>query len=400
MKVLFSFILIGLQILVFAQDTVQFGGFIKYDMFYDTRDVLGGRENLFALYPAPEVLDANGKDIHAMPSFNFLAITSRLYTKVEKSNVWGAKAKGYIEADFSGMTNADINGLRLRHAYIDMEWTNRKLRMGLFWHPLFVEEVYPKVVSLNLGCPFQPFNRSTQIRYTEKLGKISLMAVFLSQRDYANTGPLGTTSDYMRNAIIPNMHAQIRYKNGNLLTGLAFDYKILQPRLQTDSIIKTTEKVQSQSIMGFLKYTKGKFTVRAKSIIGQNLSEHSIIGGYAVTGIDTATDIREYTPFTHWYAWTDFMYGKTFYGGLFAGYVKNLGVQNNDNYSGSYGRGLNLGYVYRIAPRIGYRANRFMINGEIEYTVAGYGQNTNNGTVANIKDITNTRFLIMILYLF
>ena len=71
-----------------AQDTVanknkskvklSFYGDINPQIYVDTRKVLEGREGEMLFYPLPEVLDANGNDINAVPRLNMVAITSRL----------------------------------------------------------------------------------------------------------------------------------------------------------------------------------------------------------------------------------------------------------------------------------------------------------------------------------
>ena len=53
---------------------IAFSGFVKTDIFYDTRQTVNIREGHFLLYPDKEVLDANNKDLNAKPSFNMLSI--------------------------------------------------------------------------------------------------------------------------------------------------------------------------------------------------------------------------------------------------------------------------------------------------------------------------------------
>ena len=96
-----------------------------------------------------------------------LSVQTRLVGKITGPDAFGAKTSGYIEAEFFGTSDADVNGFRLRHAYVKLNWTTTELLIGQFWHPMFITESFPEVVSFNTGAPFQPFNRSPQIRVTQ-----------------------------------------------------------------------------------------------------------------------------------------------------------------------------------------------------------------------------------------
>ncbi len=287
----------------FAQDVkkekkigLKFSGFVKSDFWFDSRQVAGAREDLFALYPLNESLDANGDDINAHGKFNFSAITSRITAKIAGPDAFGAKTSGCIEADFSGMSNPDINGFRLRHAYLRLNWEKSELLFGQYWHPAFVTEVFPTVISLNTGVPFQPFLRSPQIRYTKTMNKFKIIAAVLSQRDYTNDGSNGRSSEYLRNSGVPDMHLQFQYKGKKNVFGIGGDYKILQPRLVTDSMYITDETMGSYEFLAYWKYTNKKLTVKAKTIYGQNLTDQLMLGGYAVKSVDTICRKEKYTP--------------------------------------------------------------------------------------------------------
>ncbi len=57
---------------------VKWSGFISAEAFYDTREMIAGRDGDAFFYPKPEVLDGNGEDVNANGSFNFTSIHSRL----------------------------------------------------------------------------------------------------------------------------------------------------------------------------------------------------------------------------------------------------------------------------------------------------------------------------------
>jgi hypothetical protein len=95
---------------------ISFSGFVKTDIFYDTRQSVVIREGHFLLYPQNENLDVNGNDVNDKSSFNMLSIQTRLNGKITGPDAIGAKTSGVIEGEFFGHSESDINGFRLRHA--------------------------------------------------------------------------------------------------------------------------------------------------------------------------------------------------------------------------------------------------------------------------------------------
>lgn len=378
---------------------IKFGGFIKSDYWFDSRKIGSAREDLFALYPLNESFDKDGNDINAKPSFNFTAITSRLSGKIKGPDAFGAKTSGLLEADFSGMSNENINTFRLRHAFLKLKWEKQELLFGQFWHPMFVADVFPSVISLNTGVPFQPFNRSPQVRYTYSVHGMNVIMAAIAQRDYANEGPAGRSNIYMRNSLIPNLHGQIQYKTNRHTDGVAFDYKVIMPQTLTDSSISTNERVSSYSLMMYYKQNREKSEFKFKAIYGQNMSDLMLMGGYAVASIDTATGIQTYTPTKNFTIWANYIYGKKVKIGVFGGFTKNLGTKE-ENIGIYYARGSNIAYLYRIAPSISFVSEKVQLSTEIEYTSAAYGIANNFGVVKNVKEISNIRLLFSAFYFF
>ncbi len=378
---------------------ISFRGFIKSDYWYDSRQVVSAREDLFMIVPTNTLPDKNGKDINAHPSFNYSAITTRITGDIKGPDAFGAKTSGMIEADFSGVTNGDINGFRLRHAIGKLRWEKSELMFGQFWHPMFVVDVFPQVISLNTGAPFQPFIRNPQIGYTRFIDTYSLNLSFVTQRDHASEGPSGALPNYMKNALIPNVHLQLQHKTPTRIWGFAADYKVLQPRLVTDNNYQTNETIGSYAFMAYHKYVNKNFLWSMKGIFGQNLTEHLMMGGYAVRTVNPDTKIETYTPTNHLNLWNYISYGQAVKFGLYCGYLKNLGT-THENTGRYFGRGKDIGYVYRIAPSLSFISAKTQISTELEYTAAGYGTPDTKGIVQNINETKNLRLLVTFYYYF
>lgn len=190
---------------------ITFSGFVKTDIFYDSRQTVNVREGHYLLYPKGPSLDPAGADVNAQPTFHILSVQTRLAGKITGPDALGAKTSAYLETEFFGTSDADINGFRLRHAYLKLNWPRTELMIGQFWHPMFVTESFPDVVSFNTGAPFQPFNRAPQVRLTQAFGRFSLAATALAQRDFASNGPDGVTPAYLRNAARPELNLKLQY---------------------------------------------------------------------------------------------------------------------------------------------------------------------------------------------
>jgi len=403
-----------LPILLFAQDEpafgIKFGGFVKTDIIWDSRQTVDIREGHFLLYPKAEDLDPDGNDINAKASFNFLSIQTRLRGDIKGPDALGAKTSGAIEGEFFGMADGNINGFRLRHAYVKLNWKSTELMVGQMWHPMFITSCYPEVVSFNTGAPFLVFSRNPQIRLTKDINNIRVILTALSQIDFKSTGPDGPNSKYLRNSAIPSLNINFEYSNKNaeegkeFLIGIAGNYKRLIPRLETIEGYKTTEGINSISGMAYLKIGCPKVVFKLAGLYGQNMYDYTMIGGYSVSleEPDTIQGFETYENINTFSTWAELMTtGKKVQGGLFIAYSSNLGSASPVNAIPSYSRGNNIAYLYRISPRCIYNVGKFRVAPEIEYTVAAYGTpDTESGKALDPEPVGNFRFLVGVYYFF
>jgi len=413
MKKIFLLIFALLVILnnVYTQDKketkwgINFSGFVKTDFIFDSRQTVNAREGHFLFFPQPEFLDKNGKDLNAKPSFNILSIQTRLNGKITGPDAFGAKSSAMIEGEFFGTTDGDINGFRLRHATINLDWDKTSLLAGQFWHPMFVTDCFPGTISFNTGAPFQPFTRNPQLRLTQKLdNNFSAILAAYSERDFQDYGPAGQSSVYLRNAVIPGLHLQFQYRSEKVLLGVGGDYKSLKPRLYTANNEPTDEKVNSLAIEGYTKVNIEPVTIKLEGIYGKNIANMFMLGGYAIKTMDS-NKYETYTPINIFSLWGDISGGKDIELGVFAGYTKNLGADDNilgvgtTNY---FARGVNIDGLLRVSPRVAFNSGKVKLAFELEYTSAAYGtpNNLNKGKVENTTSVANIRGLMAFFYYF
>jgi hypothetical protein len=394
---------------------IHWSGFVKNDFFFDTRQVVSAREGHFLLYPTPVSLDVDDKDINAQGGLNFLSIQSRLTGKITGPDAFGAKTSGVIEGAFFGHSNLDINGFRLRHAFVKLDWTNTQLLFGQYWHMMFVPECFPGTISFNTGVPFQYFSRNPQIRLTQKIGDNAKFAIAAAtQRDFASPG--GYTS--LSNAMIPDMQAQFQIKASDaLLVGLTGGYKTLKPRLSTNANYIAENTVGGFTSNLFMRLKTEPITVKLQGIWAQNAFDGLMIGGFMIKDFtDPAKDYRSYTPINTMSAWLDIhTNGKKYQFGLFAGYSQNMGSFDevadtvfNAGMNTSYARGANIDFLYRVSPRMHVNCGKFRLAGEVEYTVAAYATADEFGAlnidkygkITESEMVGNVRLLMSAYYFF
>jgi hypothetical protein len=405
-KLFFTVILILFSVSLFAQDKseskfgISFTGFVKADFFADSRQVNTIREGHFLLFPENELLDKNGEDINAKSNLNFLSVQTRVTGKINGPDFLNAKTSGIIEAEFFGTSEADVNGLRLRHAFLKLDWTNTSLLAGQYWNPMFITDCSPGTISFNTGAPFQPFARNPQLRFTQKFDALSFTAVAYTQRDFQSNGPDGFSSKYLRNAVLPGLHGQFKFEAGDNVFGLGGGYKMLAPRISTPKNYKSDETVGSFSALVFGKFKFSDVLWKIQGVYGQNMTDLTMLGGYGVKSLDTNTGIETYTNINIVSAWTDISYTKNIEVGLFAGFSMNMGA--DDNFTAFYGRGGNIDNLFRVSPRFAVISGKTKIAAEIEVTSAAYGtiNNADKGKIENTKTITNVRGLLAFIYNF
>lgn len=390
--------------------SIKFGGFAHSLFTYDTRQTVSAREGLILLYPKDELLDASGKDMNKGGVYNLAVIMSRVNAKITGPEILGAKTKALIEAEFVGNGESDVNGMRLRHAYVNLDWGKTSLLIGQTWSPLFVTEVFPGTCGANAGLPFKPFARNPQVRLTHKTGNWKLLAAIASERDYVSTGPEGSSNKYLRNAGLPILQAQAHYYTGKLLLGASGEIKNIKPSLgsTTGSVEngdlqswKNDETLTSWALMGYFKLDLNPITIKAQTTYGSNLTDVLMLGGYAAKSLNPMTNEASYTGIKVIGSWADISYKKNnFELALLAGYTKNLGADDKVQAGMIYSRGSNIGEIYRIAPRISKRIKNLKYELEAEYTAAAYGTTTEKAKVVDTHWVGNTRITVGLYYFF
>jgi hypothetical protein len=371
---------------------VKFGGFMRAEYYLDSKEMVGALDDLFGFFPEKPVYDTNGKDINNVVRHNFSTQATRFNALFTGPSVFNAKSSAFFEFDFTGGNSVN---LRYRHAYGQLSWTKTDVLFGKSWNPLAAIH-FPSVLGLHTAIPFRPFGRGDQVRVTYRLtDKISILGAALIQTEHRSTLETSAATDVRANPI-PDMHLQLFHKTNNLMLGLLSEYKITRPATFTEGTLGkfvTNETVSSYAVGGIVDYKLNLFNAKASILYGQNLSELTMPGGYAVQTHDVATGHRTYTPSNAVSSWVNFTYGKKWIAGVFGGYHKNLGFSDNilnTTANGAlFGRWQNIDHIYRASTSLTYKIERWVFGAEVDYNVAAYGD-VDYGKKGKIKNATET----------
>ena len=416
-------------------------GFIRNYFIYDSRESVSGTGDLFYYMPK-DVNMKDGVDIHDQGSFSYLSLTSRLGVDVSGYYVNNVHFGAKIEGDFySGLSSVDsqkypvssyfpgntkVSGTataRLRQAYATVTWKELgeekqntvALKIGQAWHPMAAD--IPHIFSLEAGAPFGPFSRTPLVQMDANLGKNwVLSAAAIWQMQYQSNGPVGSSANYMKYGMTPEMYAALAYKSNGFLVRAGVDLLSIKPRVLgsvNDKVVKVNDR--KTSVLGYVytQYTYKKFALKAKSTFGQSGEHLNLMSGYAKIGGENSDGSWNYESLRNSSSWLSMTYGKQWQGVLFLGYMKNLGLAEaasaplakGDVYFCGNGFS-NLNQIYRINPQLIYNIGKLNLGFEYQWTAVQYGDykegklNEYGLATDNLHWVGNNRVNVMVKYNF
>ncbi|MBR4997837.1 MAG: hypothetical protein IKY84_08280 [Bacteroidaceae bacterium] len=394
----------------YAQDKAvkaEIYGFVRNYFTYDSRSCVQSNEGLFNMLPNDVNYGTNGEDLNEIPSVRFLSMTTRFGLNVTGPEIFGAKSSAKFESDFCGASSGTAFNLRIRQAFTKLAWEHSDLLVGQAWHPMS-GDLMPEVFSLATGAPFNPFNRSPQVRYNYAPVKgLSFTAAALYQYQYGSVGLDGKTSNtYSRNALVPEFFVGMTAKGEHLTGGFGVNASTIAPRVVANNM-RVDERLTSYSAMVFGSLKVDYLSVRAKAVYGQNTSHMQQPTGFGI--VETFENgVNSYESMQLGSAWITMMYGKKLRYGFFAGWLKNFGSAGEKFTSLVVRNNTGMDQAYRFSPIVTYKVQNMQIGLEYEHTAAAYGEyfvhendyprQLTNGTVTNTHWVANNRVCVMVKY--
>lgn len=392
-------------------------GFVRNYICYDTRQCITTMGEMFNIMPKDVLPNEDGsEDLNAVHEMTFVSFTTRLGVDVNGPSIWKAAASAKVEADFCGF-GSNNTMFRIRQAYVRLAWDRVSVTCGQTWHPMVIQ-VMPSISGLASGAPFSPFNRSPQINVSVDAPRgWNFTAAALYQFPNTSVGPDGTSFDYSRWSLWPELYASVKHVGERLTVGAGVDILSIMPRktstarrtaivdgveTQTELTVRVRDRVTGISPEIFADYKSGLFNVKGKVIYGQNTAHLTMISGFGATSYDPATGSYEYAPLRSATSWINFTYGNRCKAGVMGGFSQNLGARKDfistDDY---WARGAkNTDYIWRVSPSFTYTAGNLALALEMDYTAVGYGDKAIDGRAKALRTVDNWRICTMIRYSF
>ena len=382
-------------------------GFIRNYMAFDTHEVNAGTQDLYFYMPKDRRLAEDGRDLAEVPTFRMLALTTRLGLNVSGYRIGETKVSGAVEGDFYCM-NGSVATFRLRQAYIGMLWDNLELgdllvNVGQTWHPMAAD--MPHMTNLETGAPFNPFNRSPQIMAHWTVGKFTWTGGILYPMQYLPTGPNGKSADYNKYGLIPEVYLGVALKSGGFLGKVGVDFFSIKPRWNAPVItqasvdgderilkydVENTKQLQTRlyaiSPFVYLQLTKGKFQLKAKSVLAQAGEHMNLLSGYGAT-FDWNRQRLTYTPMQDLVSFVSFQYGRKWQIMCMAGYMQRLGTTkalfayDNADVASLWlntSADPSIQQAFRATPTLAYNLGKLTFSLEYNCTGAFFGEGPYN----------------------
>lgn len=379
--------------------SIDWYGFVAAQSWINTHESVAGAEGFLYLYPSDEAQDlVDHHDQRAVPHGSWFGTMARLGFVLKGPEIFGAASRAKAELEFSG--HSAPGSVLYRHAFIALDWENSTLTLGQTWHPM--NDLFPSTVGIAIGSPFNALNRSPQLRYEYFMGdnkNIKLTGAAIFQAANSSIGPAGKTYGYARNSIMPMLYAGVDFTFGDLKVGGGLEFQHITPVVD---LADENRKYYLNGLSGMIQaqYNKDKLAVKAKTLIGQNMSHLGICSGFGVVDHLNPGDLR-FAPLAASSSWAQVQYGGALKVGLMGGYMSNWGAGKDlipgQIYAVENGR---IDNMWRVAPNVQYNVGNMNLGIEYELTTVAYGTPQANGKVADTHNVSNNRLLLSVMYAF
>ncbi|MBR4793546.1 MAG: hypothetical protein IK038_07765 [Bacteroidaceae bacterium] len=413
-NVVMQALIVGLfPVSVCAQKNVSIDwyGFVAAQSWINTHESVAGAEGFLYLYPTDQVLDADGHDRSEVSEASWFGTMARLGFVLKGPEIFGAASRAKAELEFSG--HSAPGSVLYRHAFMALDWEKSTLTLGQTWHPM--NDLFPSTVGIAIGSPFNALNRSPQLRYEYFMGNdknIKLMGAAIFQAGNTSIGSGGKSYSYARRSMMPMFYAGVDFTFGDFKVGGGLEYKRISPFV---NLADNNKKYYENGLCGMIQaqYNKDKLSVKAKTLIGHDMSHLGICSGFGqVDHLDPGR--IEYAPLAASSSWFQVQYGGALKAGIFGGYMSNWGagkdLVNGTIYAvGNYLTKVNLDgtreycgidNMWRVSPNLQYTVGNLNLGIEYELTTVAYGDVQPNGTVSNSHNVSNHRLLLSAMYAF
>ena len=379
--------------------SIDWYGFIAAQSFMNTRQSADAADGFLYLYPLDKKMEnifGKSMDSNDVSEATWFGTMARLGFTLKGPEIFGAASRAKAEIEFSGHSGS--GSVLYRHAFMALDWDKSTLTLGQTWHPM--NDLFPSTVGIALGSPFNALNRSPQLRFEYFAGsekEVKFTGAVIFQAANSSIGFDGEKSyGYNRLSKLPMFYVGADFTFGSLKLGGGLEYQLISPSLNAE----TDKPAYMSGFSGMIQmqYNKEKLAVKAKTLIGQNMSHLGICSGW---GMVDKIDYLDFAPLAACSSWAQVQYGGALKVGLFGGYMENWGAGKDlvDQYVFVAGGG-NIDKMWRISPNLQYVVGNINLGVEYEFTTVAYGDRQPNGKVTDTHDVSNHRLLLSVMYNF
>ena len=377
--------------------SIDWYGFVAAQSWINTHESVAGAEGFLYLYPTDELkVIGEDHDRRAIPQGSWFGTMARLGFVLKGPEVFGAASRAKAELEFSG--HSAPGSVLYRHAFIALDWEKSTLTLGQTWHPM--NDLFPSTVGIAIGSPFNALNRSPQLRYEYFMGSdknIKLTGAAIFQAANASVGPGGKSYNFARRSMMPMFYAGVDFTFGDFKVGGGVEYKRISPMVD---LADNNKKYYVDGLCGMIQaqYNKDKLAVKAKTLIGHDMSHLGICSGFGMVDHLNPGEVR-FAPLAASSSWAQVQYGGDLKFGLMGGYMSNWGA--GKDLSVIYAvEGGTIDNMWRVAPNVQYTVGNMNLGVEYELTTVAYGTPQANGTVSDTHNVSNNRLLLSVMYAF
>ena len=377
--------------------SIDWYGFVAAQSWINTHESAAGAEGFLYLYPTDQAtVPGDDHDRNAVPQGSWFGTMARLGFVLKGPEIFGAASRAKAELEFSG--HSSPGSVLYRHAFIALDWEKSTLTLGQTWHPM--NDLFPSTVGIAIGSPFNALNRSPQLRYEYFLGSdknIKLTGAAIFQAANASVGPAGKTYTYNRRSILPMFYAGVDFTLGDFKVGGGLEYQRICPYIDGAD---NNKKYYMNGLCGMIQaqYNKDKLAVKAKTLIGHDMSHLGICSGFGLVDHLNPGEIQ-YAPLAASSSWAQVQWGGDLKFGVMGGYMSNWGA-GKDLAVIYAAEGGTIDNMWRIAPNVQYNVGNMNLGVEYELTTVAYGTPQANGTVSDTHNVSNNRLLLSVMYAF
>ncbi len=382
--------------------SIDWYGFVAAQSWINTHESVAGAEGFLYLYPMDRIQDpVDQHDQAAIPQASWFGTMARLGFVLKGPEIFGASSRAKAELEFSG--HLAPGSVLYRHAFIALDWEKSTLTLGQTWHPM--NDLFPSTVGIAIGSPFNALNRSPQLRYEYFLGndkkiKLTGAAIFQAANGSFGYATAGKSYNYNRWSMMPMFYAGVDYTLGDLKVGGGLEYKRTTPWIDNAD---NNKKYYLDGLCGMIQaqYNKDKLAIKAKTLIGHDMSHLGICSGFGQVDHLNPGEIQ-YAPLAASSSWAQVQYGGALKFGVFGGYMSNWGA-GKDLIPGTIraAEGGTIDNMWRVAPNVQYTVGNMNLGVEYELTTVAYGTTIEaNGKVSDTHNVSNNRLLLSVMYAF